>query len=540
MSAPGAALPATPAATATKTGKSRARLWFALHGWLALPLWIFLLFVCVTGTLATVDKEILWLIDTDVRAGADGPRLPLNDIITRVEAQVPGAKVAMISLGEPYMALAVTIHTPGGAQAVAWVDPVSGQVTKVGGGVTFAHIIRSLHGWLLMPWAAGTPIGWYLVCAMGLPLLGSAITGLVVYKRFWRAWTSPRLRLHGGGRLFWGDLHRLVAVWGLWFIIIIAITGLWFLVRGIQYDIGMNLDVEGPDIAAAQAPRHDGAGPPPAFAIDRAIAATAAARPGFRPTLVILPEHALGPITLWGRPANPLLQEQIWAHPYDGHVLGGRDAGNAGADEVITAIAGSLHFGNFAGLPVKLVWTVFGLAMTTLVASGTVIWTRRAVGATPAGGWRATWWGRRRFHLGGLVLLLPLAAAPNYFVRVAAPPLGATILAPRQVGPFQVTLAAQLPGAPRPGIDGAARKDYTLAIKDGYPDRIRTAYLRVGPPHGPNDLGEVLHGDPYRLHVHLPLPADWQAGELIWLTLEEWDGRRHQATWPLAETFGPG
>ncbi len=35
--------------------KSRSRLWFLVHSWLALPIWFFVLIVCVTGTLAVVS-----------------------------------------------------------------------------------------------------------------------------------------------------------------------------------------------------------------------------------------------------------------------------------------------------------------------------------------------------------------------------------------------------------------------------------------------------------------------------------------------------
>jgi len=48
--------------------KSRSRLWFLVHSWLALPVWFFLLIICVTGTLATVSQEIVWLANPDVRA----------------------------------------------------------------------------------------------------------------------------------------------------------------------------------------------------------------------------------------------------------------------------------------------------------------------------------------------------------------------------------------------------------------------------------------------------------------------------------------
>ncbi|WP_416060840.1 PepSY domain-containing protein, partial [Pseudomonas aeruginosa] len=48
--------------------KSRSRLWFLVHSWLALPIWFFVLIVCVTGTLAVVSQEIVWLANPEIRA----------------------------------------------------------------------------------------------------------------------------------------------------------------------------------------------------------------------------------------------------------------------------------------------------------------------------------------------------------------------------------------------------------------------------------------------------------------------------------------
>ncbi|WP_163026953.1 PepSY domain-containing protein, partial [Pseudomonas viridiflava] len=47
--------------------KSRSKIWFLVHSWLALPIWFFVLIVCVTGTLAVVSKEIMWLALPETR-----------------------------------------------------------------------------------------------------------------------------------------------------------------------------------------------------------------------------------------------------------------------------------------------------------------------------------------------------------------------------------------------------------------------------------------------------------------------------------------
>ena len=37
------------------------------------------------------------------------------------------------------------------------------------------------------------------------------------------------------------------------------------------------------------------------------------------------------------------------------------------------------HFGRFAGIPVKITWTVFGLAPAVLVVTGALMWWKRVL-----------------------------------------------------------------------------------------------------------------------------------------------------------------
>lgn len=68
--------------------KSRSKLWFLVHSWLALPIWFFVLIVCVTGTLAVVSQEIVWLANPQMRASQpsdDAPRLSYDQILAAIK-----------------------------------------------------------------------------------------------------------------------------------------------------------------------------------------------------------------------------------------------------------------------------------------------------------------------------------------------------------------------------------------------------------------------------------------------------------------------
>lgn len=220
--------------------KSRSKLWFLVHSWLALPIWFFVLIVCVTGTLAVVSQEIVWLANPQMRASQpadDAPLLSYDQIMAAIKTAEPQTIVESISRpDESHFALDVAVSYPDGRSQTVYVNPYTGVIQGPAPTFDFKAFTRALHGWWLVPFTNGFSWGWYLVSFLGVPMLVSLITGLVVYKRFWKGFLRPTLRVRHGARIFWGDFHRLCGIWSIWFIAVISITGIWFLIRAILFD----------------------------------------------------------------------------------------------------------------------------------------------------------------------------------------------------------------------------------------------------------------------------------------------------------------
>lgn len=188
--------------------KSRSKLWFLVHSWLALPIWFFVLIVCVTGTLAVVSQEIVWLANPDIRASKpseDARMLSFDQVIAAIKREEPQVIVqSIIRPDETHFALSVDLSYPDGRSVEAYVNPYTGAIQGISPAFDFKQFTRALHGWWLVPFTNGFSWGWYLVSALGLPLLASLVTGLVVYKRFWKGFLRPTLRIRHGARIFWG------------------------------------------------------------------------------------------------------------------------------------------------------------------------------------------------------------------------------------------------------------------------------------------------------------------------------------------------
>jgi uncharacterized iron-regulated membrane protein len=362
-----------------------ARLWLLLHGWFALPLWAFLLLVCVTGTIATISQELLWLGFADVRAHRpDGTATPLgaDALLARVVAQMPGSRPVWIEWPtEAHFAPKVTVSRPDGQKMALYVNAYDGHVQGTAGSIDLRYFIRALHGWLFLPWTSGRSWGWYAVTVLGLPMIGSLVTGILVYKKFWRAYLHPRLRIGKGARVFWGDFHRLAGIWSIPFVAIIGITGCWFFLEAGLNDLGLPVprtalpaqitaqDV--PDLARRSALAAPG--------LDAMLANTEAALPGLRVTDITLPETAFSPVRVYGRAGFPLFFESAAINPYDGRIIALHGVRQQGVAELTLTAMYPLHFGDFLGLWLKPVYFLFGLLLSGMVLSGMLVWTRRTV-----------------------------------------------------------------------------------------------------------------------------------------------------------------
>ncbi|WP_085725050.1 PepSY domain-containing protein [Pseudomonas sp. R37(2017)] len=368
--------------------KSRSKIWFLVHSWLALPIWFFVLIVCVTGTLAVISQEIVWLANPPMRASQpsdDAPLLSYQQVIEAINKAEPQTVVQSISRpDESHFALDVEVSYPDGRSVVIYVNPYSGVIQGVAPEFNFRAFTRALHGWWLVPFTNGYSWGWYLVSFLGLPLLASLITGLVVYKRFWKGFFRPTLRIRHGARIFWGDFHRLSGIWSIWFIAVISITGTWFLIQALLSDNQISISTEKiiPAMPREAVPLSVDGTPPPRIDLDRAIEIASQRISGLQASFVSLPGNAYSHLEVGGRGWYPLMFQIATINPYNGEIAASRLISDRSALEFVTESMRPLHTGDFGGLWIKLIWAFFGLLLSMMVLSGLLIWTKRTALAT--------------------------------------------------------------------------------------------------------------------------------------------------------------
>jgi uncharacterized iron-regulated membrane protein len=189
----------------------RRPLAFLLHSLFGLKLSLFLGFVCLTGTIATVSHEIEWLLQPAVRGASDGRTDDYAAIWALVKARHPDAYIQSIGTYDRadsrYFARQADIVLPDGTERRLYIDPGTMRVTGEATGQSFHSVMRALHYYLLLP----TDLPFYLVTSLGFVLILSLVTGLLTYKKFWRGFFRlPRWQR--STRTWAGDLHRVIGL----------------------------------------------------------------------------------------------------------------------------------------------------------------------------------------------------------------------------------------------------------------------------------------------------------------------------------------
>lgn len=338
------------------------------HRRLGAALGLLLFVIMSSGTLAVLGNE--W----DLLLGPGEPSV--NAPGTSVDAPVDWARVeAAIKEAVPLGRLELVSHAPGrpiraGVFSVhdqaLWVDvQPSGELIRVRPMLTIQVFLRQFHKALLIP------SGLYVVTLCGFFLLFSAVSGLLVYKSWWR--NLFRLRVLSKTRVLWADIHRTFGVWTFVFGILIGLTGVWYFAEAFSRS-AFDETVEPP-------PPHI----EPTHRRTRSLAELVDTARQELPDLQIrgisFGHDPESPARVDGQRRAWLVRDRanrVYIHPVTGEVLSVWREETQSLLHRWSDMADPLHFGDFGGIASKLIWFVLGLGLTLVVLAGPVLGYLRA------------------------------------------------------------------------------------------------------------------------------------------------------------------
>ncbi len=351
------------------------RIWSRIHKWTSLVSTLFILMLCLTGLPLIFHEEIEGWSMQRPPVPADATPPVLQDVVDRAEAQRPGEvplylffdqdeHLLMFASAATTMALPEDFHYQyfdlRDGQQIQHSQPTEG----------FMYVMLRLH----MDMFAGLP-GMLFLGLMGFLLFIAIISGVVLYAPFMRRLDFGTVRTGRSRRVRWLDLHNLLGIVTVAWLSVVTLTGM-------INTLGTPIERMWQASELVEMGKVEPGRPLPEkiVPVDQVLAAVREARPTMQPVTLAFP----------GTPFANAWHYGVYLHgdtPLTSRLL--TPAMVDAATGELTAIremplyvkglfiSQPLHFGDYGGLLLKLIWALLDLITIVVLISGLYLWVGR-------------------------------------------------------------------------------------------------------------------------------------------------------------------
>jgi|TARA_A100001391_G_scaffold205463_1_gene207257 uncharacterized iron-regulated membrane protein len=365
------------------TTAASLKTWYWLHKWSSLVCTVFLLLICLTGLPLILHEEIEHAFEDGkphVVVPEGTPRASIDTIHANARALYPGQAlqytyiddhepVVWVGMADPTTAADAKSHH------YMRFDAHTAELLYDGPSVfeeqfTFMGIMYALHVDLF----AGLP-GQLFLGFMGLLFVLATVSGVVLYGRFMKKLEFGTVRADRSRRLKWLDLHNLLGIVTVVWVTVVGVTGVINELATPMFSYWQSTEV-----ASLIAPYQNESPPSEYVSADAAMAAATRALPDSIATsfshpgnMFATPHHYV----FWMQGSTPLT-----SHLFTPVLIDATTAEVTAVAEppwylVMLELSRPLHFGDYGGLPLKIIWTLLDLMTIVVLASGLYLWIAR-------------------------------------------------------------------------------------------------------------------------------------------------------------------
>lgn len=384
----------------------RAR-WLAVHRWIGFTAGLTLVLIGLTGSLLVYHLEIdEWLnpsllLVTPQPGGAAQYR-PFDELeLAARRALPPGARLSFAQyprhdgVAMRFNAQVPDGSTGGRSSSLAVyhivVNPYTAQVTgqrlaRAGGWAgaipkTVVGFVFALHYALLLPRFGDPPFGDTVVAIIGMVLLGSLVSGVILWwprPGQWKAALTIKYPAHI--RRLHLDVHRAVGVYSLLVLLAVFISGVYLNLRAPFHTVVRLFSpaVDRYEVRSAVVPGAE------TITLGEALRAVQESFPDGRLEWIYMPRMVGGTYTVCQRAVPDislvLSRRCIVVDQYSGTILHVQSPDRATAGEHFIQWQWPIHSGQIFGLAGRWMVLLSGLACPLLFGTGWYLWQRKRAG----------------------------------------------------------------------------------------------------------------------------------------------------------------
>jgi len=355
------------------------RRWSFVHTWTSLICTLFLLMLAVTGLPLIFHHELEHLLGEAPRLRempADTPHLDLQQLVELAERHRPGEVLQYLAYDEDDAngVIAITAASAGSHPDTShtfMLDARSGEpvaMPAANGG--FMMLMRRLH----VDMFAGLP-GKLLLAFMGLLFCAAIVSGVVLYAPFMRRLRFAEVRHDRSPRTRWLDLHNLIGIVTLTWALVVGLTGVINACADLVIAAWRN------DTLARLVEPYRHAPPLQTRApASQVLQIAGAALPGMEPDFIAFPgtrfssEHHY---TVFMKGSSHLTSHLWTPVLIDARSLDVTAVAHRPWYMDLLAMSQPLHFGDYGGRPMQILWALLDLLTILVLGSGLYLWWAR-------------------------------------------------------------------------------------------------------------------------------------------------------------------
>ncbi|MEI9924729.1 MAG: PepSY-associated TM helix domain-containing protein, partial [Bradyrhizobium sp.] len=356
------------------------RIWSVVHRWSSLVATLFLLLLCLTGLPLIFHHEIDEALGYAPRAegkaeSATSPRRATTDAIAAAAlADHPGKVLQYIAWeqDQPGIVTAYVNHSVGGKPDDAILAAYGASSGRALGlvGVGPMLFVLKLHTDMF----AGQP-GKLFLGAMGTLFLVAIVSGIVLYWPFTRRLDFGTVRYGGSRRVIWLDWHNWLAILTVVWALVVGATGVVNTWAELLLDRWRATELN--EMITPYAGR-----PTPAHlaSIDLVLANAARAAPRTEPAFIAFPGTPFTSsyhFAVFLRGDTPLTSRILQPILLDGETGEVAETRQLPLYLKLLFLSQPLHFGDYAGLPLKIIWALLDVVTIAVIGSGFYLWIAR-------------------------------------------------------------------------------------------------------------------------------------------------------------------
>ncbi len=354
----------------------KVRLWYRIHKWTSLVCTIFLLMSCLTGLPLIFSHEIFDLshphVDEDSPSETGG-YASLDSIVAQGRLKYPGDKTFSLGWDDDdrlnvYLGMTPSWDAhPEERHTLVFAAHSGKYVGDLHLKHDFLFTMLRLHEEIY----AGLPGELFLGCMASLFVV-ALVSGAVVYGPFMRKLDFGTVRKDQVAQVKWFDLHNLLGIVTLSWALVVGITGAMNTFTGPLFALwrGQQLPQMLTPCKGKPLPAH-------LASADAAVQTAKAVLPDMEVASVIFPNDVYGSprhFVIWTHGKTPITSRLFTAVLIDAET--GQLAIAKGLPWYLRALEVSrpLHFGDYGGVPLKIIWIFFDLLLITVLLSGLYLW----------------------------------------------------------------------------------------------------------------------------------------------------------------------